>query len=376
MRVLLTTAPEVGHIAPLLGVAAAAREAGHHVAVATHPSRHALIREQGLEALPAGLSGDEVIAERLRRWPETRSLPATRWGVRMWVHIAAPAMARDVAGLVETWHPDVLVHEEGDYGGPVAAAGAGIPWVTHGWGAPLRPPDELEQLDIEVRAAGLWEGRGLAPPPLGGLYAHALIDPCPPLLDPDRAGIVPTWPVRPSILQARPPRPSTGPRTPRCYIGFGTVPTFANAIDDITAGAEAAASVGLDVVATTSDPLITESLTRLGVDVRRFVSLPDLLPECAVVVCHGGAGTTLAALSHGVPVIAVPQGAPSQERMGAAVERARVGRCVRTPSELPAAFTDVMGAELRSGAAGAATAIQALPPPSEIIDRLEGLTSP
>ena len=34
-----------------------------------------------------------------------------------------------------------------------------------------------------------------------------------------------------------------------------------------------------------------------------------LLPRCRAVVCHAGAGTTLAALSHGVPLVVVPQGA-------------------------------------------------------------------
>src|SRR5207248_8158976 len=37
--------------------------------------------------------------------------------------------------------------------------------------------------------------------------------------------------------------------------------------------------------------------------VERFVSLPDVLPVCALVVCHRGAGTTLAALAHAVPVV-------------------------------------------------------------------------
>jgi UDP:flavonoid glycosyltransferase YjiC (YdhE family) len=34
-----------------------------------------------------------------------------------------------------------------------------------------------------------------------------------------------------------------------------------------------------------------------------------LLPECSLVICHGGAGTTLGALTHGLPLVLLPQGA-------------------------------------------------------------------
>jgi UDP:flavonoid glycosyltransferase YjiC (YdhE family) len=375
VRILFTAAPELGHIAPILGVATAARDAGHDVAIATHASRHALVTDTGLDPIPAGLATEEIDAERLRRWPETRSQPATRWGVRMWVQIAAPAMTCDLLAVIPQWQPDVIVHEEGEYGGPVAAAKSGLPWITHGWGSPLRSPSDLHLLETEAELAGTWAEHELVTPPFGGLYAHALIDPCPALLDPDRTPVVPTWPIRPTSLGEY-SRPRPAPRARRtCYIGFGTVPTFANAADDIIAAARAASSAGLHPVATTTDPSLAERLAHLGVETHEFVALSDLLPRCAVVITHGGAGTTLAALSHGVPVIAMPQGSPSQERMAAAVEHACVGRSVSTRSEVTAAVHDALGDRIIQRATEAATAIRTRPRPETIIPTLEALVA-
>jgi UDP:flavonoid glycosyltransferase YjiC (YdhE family) len=53
-----------------------------------------------------------------------------------------------------------------------------------------------------------------------------------------------------------------------------------------------------------------------------------VLPRASVVVCHGGAGITLEALAHGVPVCAVPfvrdqwEVARRLERTGAGTRRA------------------------------------------------------
>ena len=43
--------------------------------------------------------------------------------------------------------------------------------------------------------------------------------------------------------------------------------------------------------------------------VRRFVPQAELLPHCTAVVTHGGSGSMLGALAHGLPLLVVPQGA-------------------------------------------------------------------
>ena len=41
----------------------------------------------------------------------------------------------------------------------------------------------------------------------------------------------------------------------------------------------------------------------------RYIPQEQLLPHCAAVVTHGGAGSTLGALAFGLPLLIVPQGA-------------------------------------------------------------------
>ena len=64
---------------------------------------------------------------------------------------------------------------------------------------------------------------------------------------------------------------------------------------------------------------------RPSVRVERFVPQEDVLPACAAAVVHGGSGTTLAALAHGLPLVLVPQGADQFEN-AARVEAAGAAR--------------------------------------------------
>jgi UDP:flavonoid glycosyltransferase YjiC (YdhE family) len=93
------------------------------------------------------------------------------------------------------------------------------------------------------------------------------------------------------------------------------------------------------------------------------------MPACDLVVCHGGAGTVLAALGAGVPLVLLPRGAPSQMRMSAACEARGVGRMVvwtgSNADEVGTAVADVVSCErFRSAASEVSEEISAMPAPS------------
>jgi UDP:flavonoid glycosyltransferase YjiC (YdhE family) len=367
MRILMSAAPSVGHVIPLLDIGRALQDAGHEVRVATSQSRQGLIAHAGLEALPAGISSDEMVAERLRRWPETAHQPATAWAVRMWVEIMAPATLAGLLPIIDVWRPDLMLHDEGEYGAPIAAAIANIPLVTHGFGSPLRPASELTEL--EELARPVWAAAGQDMPANAGLYSHGLINPCPPILARTAPGATTVWPLR--------PRPLQGAGTSieaDAYVGFGTVPTFADAPDELEAAVRACAEQGMRVVVTARTPELRarlEAIDRGHVIAEEFVSLPTTLRNCKVVITHAGAGTVLASLDAGVPLVLVPRGSPSQTRMAAACHEAGVGRSCDTAG-IAEALKVVLADEAYTGAARAvADEIASMPPATAVVPRLE-----
>lgn len=369
MRVLMSVAPSIGHIIPLFDVGRALQDAGHEVRVATHESRHGLIASAGLEPVAAGISNDEMVAERLRRWPETAHQPATVWAVRMWVEVMAPATLPGLESIIDAWRPDLIVHDEGEYGAPVAAAAAGIPWVTHAFGSPLRPVTELSELEDLARP--VWAAAGQHMPANAGLYSHALINPCPPMLDPTAPGAAVEWPLRPMTFDG-----DGAAVEADAYVGFGTVPTFADAPAELEAAVRACAERDMRVVVTARAPELRDRLVAIDprhVVAEQFVSLPTLLPGCKVVITHAGAGTVLASLAAGVPLVLVPRGSPTQVRMGAACHEAGVGRSCDTAG-IPRALDQVLTDPTYALAAReAADEIASMPPAAEIVAQLEEL---
>jgi UDP:flavonoid glycosyltransferase YjiC (YdhE family) len=328
VKVLVTTIPSWGHLVPMLGIVRALEDAGHDVLVATSPTFHAELASLGLRPFAAGLSEPAMLAERRSRWPSTEGRPPREWASRMFTEIAAPAMAADLAPLVDEGWPDLILSEEGEYGGRLAGDKGGVPVVTHGWGSPPAPAP--------------------APSP-PGLSVVPHIDPCPASMS-GNAAVPVGWRLRYDVPTLIAPSAETtswvsARRRPLAYVGFGTVPLYRDRVDvgQVLAALDAA---GFDAVCTVPDPEDGALPASAGTGARRerFVSLPDLLPCCAVVVTHGGAGTTLAALAHGVPVLVLPQGAPSQQRMANACAARGVGRALSPEDTTEARLLDEIGA--------------------------------
>ena len=379
MRVLFAAHGAYGHVMPLFGMARSLVEKGHDVVVATSSAFCPVVASEGLQPHPAGMDDGALVTEARRRWPEAALLPAAAWTPRMFCEIAAPAMAADLDPLLDRWRPDVVVREEGEHGSPVASAARGVHWVTHGWGSPLQ--DEGALIEHGRLVSPMWERAGLEVPAGADLYGAAIFDPCPPSLYVQ----APAWTHRHEVRPTSRPKMgdsghSSGAGRRHAYVGFGTVPLFHDDSQLTRAAVEALLAEGFDVTVTTGDGDLVRTMedahpTRVRVE--RWVELSELLENCAVAVCHGGAGTVLSALAAGVPLVLVPRGAPSQQRMSAACEKRGVGRAVvwngANGDDARAAVTEVTSDErFARAAASVARELAGMPDPSIASAVLDG----
>ncbi|WP_223165722.1 glycosyltransferase [Lentzea indica] len=106
-----------------------------------------------------------------------------------------------------------------------------------------------------------------------------------------------------------------------------------------------------------------------------FTPMDDLLDGVDVVVTHGGAGTTAAALMKGVPLVVLPQGA-DQFFQAERVAAARAGIALNPPSQTPEALvaavkTVLEDVSIRENVTTIAEEIAAMPSADEVAATLE-----
>ena len=361
-----------GHLLPMVPLAFALRDAGHDVAIASADRRDE-VASLGVAYFEVGVPMAEVLERRKSVFPEWP------WGpdldhvyMLVFTHLNAPDAARDLLVAIDEFRPDLVVHEFCEFGAPIAAAKRGVPCVTHALGLPMH---EALMAEAGRQIAPLWESFGLHAPRYGGMGDLLYIDPCPMSLDP---GDGPSC-ERVAIALSK-PRELTVPRSrPLVYVTLGTSAAFNRAGGLWQTVLTAVGDLDVDVLATigrANDPSTLGELPS-NVVVEQWRDQDEVLSSCAAVVCHGGAGTMLGALAHGVPVLMIPHGA-DQFRNGHAVERAHAG-ITCDPSGAPAVRAGVLARltdpSSSEGARRVAAEINAMPVPGEVVTVLERLAS-
>lgn len=317
MRVLLTSWAWPTHFYPMVPLAWALRAAGHDVRVAVPPSLAGVVAASGLPVVEAGTERIDAVA-RIREYIPGRPAPAPGAkpgrgprAVTLFAELAQE-MAEDVVAFADAWRPDLVVHEPTAYAGPLAASVLGVPAVRLPWGADL----------MDREATRVYEREVLAP-----LFARFGVDGV------DLAGAL-TLDVCPSAMQVpdtvRPPGPRRQPMRYVPYNGSGRVPsplppasrrrprvcvtwgTTVGRLDgrmllagDVVAALEPM-DVGILVAVSRSQRHLLGRLPE-RVKVLESVPLDVVLPHCDLVVGHGGAGSILTGLVHGLPQLVVPQ---------------------------------------------------------------------
>lgn len=318
MRILFHSPPLTGHAMPMLPLALALRRRGHEVAWSSGDELAPLLEPLGFPLHTVGPSRAWARSELARRWPERATLdPADQRGeLAAWLFgdIYAPATLGGLEDVLASWRADMLVHDVRALAAPLAARRQGVPNISHAFGLPSTPPVVAA---IQRRIAPLWQSLGFEAPADGGNGLHGHVDICPPALQREEAT---DWPCPVHALAAARPRiqhsaPTNGP--PRLLACFGTVfnrqPAF-QAVLEALARAPWPALVALGEepdsrTQQTSARTFVEKPRPPHLELRGWVDLAHEWPRHSAALCHAGAGTLLGALAHGLPVLALPQGA-------------------------------------------------------------------
>ncbi|GHF81264.1 UDP:flavonoid glycosyltransferase YjiC (YdhE family) [Amycolatopsis bartoniae] len=294
MRVLFTSVPAYGHLLPLLPTAVAARAAGDEVAVSTGASMGATVGD--LPFLPAGPEIPELFAEQARRPGAGDPTDATDLaGVTGLFSDTRIDLGFDAAlAAAKGFQAEVIVSDVVDLVAPLVAAALGIPWVVHGITVEFPPPMVQSFFDGMTRQA---EARGLRVP-----SRAALLELWPSFLQHDGYRL-PDDGIALRPLPYRPPGSAPAPlprgERPRVLITLGTTADMSIITGKLLASLSA---LDVEVVVTgAAVPDAPEDVRFVG-----FTPLADLLEGTDAVVTAGGAGTVIASLSHGIPMVALP----------------------------------------------------------------------
>ncbi|MEV5537058.1 nucleotide disphospho-sugar-binding domain-containing protein [Saccharopolyspora shandongensis] len=365
MRVLFSTTPQHGHLLPLLPLARAFQKRGDDVAVLTSGTLQSVLEPEGLHLLSAGPTAAELMAEVSARTGVDAAHNPTPEAVGEFFAGARIDLTADGAlAAANNFRPDLVVREVCDYVGPLVAAAHAVPMASLAFGPALPTPFVAA---FEATAQPRFAERGLSLP-----ADMCLLDTCPPSLQAD------DW-QRPAGWQPLRPEPHRAPGTPapapvaserkRVLVSFGT---YFNAPEVISPLLTELTTSDIDLVVTLG---LLASPAQFNVDHSRisfvpFTPLAELLQGVDAILTHGGAGTTLAALAKGIPLVVIPQGADQfiqAERVAATGAGIALEPGEATPQATAAAVSKVLTDPLiRKTTNALAEQIATMPTPTEV----------
>jgi UDP:flavonoid glycosyltransferase YjiC (YdhE family) len=286
--------------------------------------------------------------------------------------------------LGATWEPDLLVCDETDFGCMIAAERLGIPYAS-----------------VLVLIAGSFGGHALIAEPLGELRAEHGLPSDPDLEMLSRYLVLAPFPSRfrdpafPLPATAHPIRPAlpdapTGRTVPSWLASRGERPTvyftlgtaFNVESGDLFARVvEGLRDLPITLVVTVGREIDPAELGAqpTNVHIERYIPQSLLLPHCDLVISHGGSGSVIGALSHGLPTVLIPLGAdqPSNAARCEALGVARVFDAIDlTPEGVREAVAGMLtDPTYRANAQRIRDEIAALPGPEHAVELLDRLVA-
>jgi UDP:flavonoid glycosyltransferase YjiC (YdhE family) len=382
MRVLLTTNPQSGHWHPLVPFAEALRAAGHEVAFASTPVACVAISTLGFHCFPAG--ADETAEDGQARRERQAALPGTdvsAASANLFAGVWAERRLPDLRAICAAWQPTILVRENLEFTGCIVAERQGLPHAVvqvTAW-RPWFHPRLVAPLNRLRRSVGLPPD-----PDLSMLYRYLLLSPVPASYQDPSAPLPPTAYVVRHVAFDRsggeeflPAWVGELPDRPVVYATMGTAYNRVGSIlETIVAGLRDEPITLIVTTGRDQDPAAFRPQPP-HVHLERYVPQSLLFPRCDLVITHGGTGTVMTALAHGLPLVIVPvfSDQPDNARR---CEQLGVAKVIAPGDRTPEAFRDAVRAMLqdpsyRRNAEGLREEMQALPSLEQAVALLEQL---
>ena len=381
MRVLVNSVSQTGHLAPLLPLAEAFAARGDEVLVATAPEAAEVLARHGLGFRAVGRDTTDWFATlgRRTRGKPGDGVPPERvigyWVPRLFGEVGMALVVDDLLAVARDFGPDVLIYESTSFAAPLVAALIGAQPVHHTFGSVLDP----EVLELTRDAVSpTWREFGLDVPPAAGLLGGPTVNLLPPGLGAQWEGVVDNVFLRPCALPMAEvpalPVEYADPGRPLVYVTMGTLMNrdFDLFGEILAALADEPVNV-LVTIGRENDPAQLEPVPA-NARVQRFIPQAEVLPHCAAVIHHAGAGTMFGVLSHGLPSVALPQGADNFDN-GAMMADAGTAILLMpgqvNAQAITAALRAVMGSpDYRQRAGQVADEVRAMPSPAEVAEIL------
>jgi UDP:flavonoid glycosyltransferase YjiC (YdhE family) len=344
-RALFVCAPATGHFNPLVPIARACADSGHEVAFATTDNFSSVPEQLGFQTFSFGEPGPVPIA-----------------------CLFQPAAIDGLTEVMLDWSADVVVHDHVAAGAVLAGEQARIPNVYVSVGI-MRSAEMLASIDNAIRPR--WLERGFSPPASAGLYRYLYIDRCPPSLQRHAISEIATaHAIKPESFDEPdgiriPDWLRASPSKPTVYVTLGT--EF-NSFDMFS---RILTSICNE---TTVNVIVTIGVNRYPssfgpqpehIRIERYIPQSAVMAVADLVICHGGSGAIMGALTAGVPMLLLPQGADQFDNTSCCVERgvarALFAEQVTTDAIQLGVQTLLRDTAYRTAAAEVATEIRQLP---------------
>lgn len=332
-RFLFLTWDGAGNAVPVVAIASELQRRGHGVRVVGHATQRPRFGAADVPFVPYARSGDFVLST-------PAQLPVVMFGARI---------ARDAMRAIDAWPADLII---------VDMNLVSIMNALHRWGLPYAVLSHT--MDGFVRRA---YGRMDPIMRMTGCRPLRLLEAARPVvvtsaaeLDEGHGEAVHVGPVMPARA-AKPSEPTI--LVSLSTYGFRALDATWRRI------LHAVAAMPVRVIATTGPAMDAATLdVPANVEVHAWLPHEEVMPRVSAVISHGGHGTTIAALAHGVPVLVLPlDGTSDQPHIGTAVTRAGVGLRLSarsSPERIRAAAERLLGDDdLRARAAGLGERIRA-----------------